>query len=380
MPRPLASRSLFALALALSATMGARALRAEDPPPAPAPSDPDETRGYVGYTPALIQLLPAEEREVLEKAGLTRKVGLCVARVLTDGPADLAGLKVGDVVVKVRGKDVADAEKVPAGDEEAAKAWMSGPFKAIGATVKPGDEVEMVVERAGKPITIKPVAITFEAMKKLQWAQQEDEEAIPIPSADDQGTPRAVTYDFEKIPDDQARPAEILSSCGLWEAKEDPSSEKPNHVLNQSSDNGDRYAVALATAKGLAYGDATVSVRLRLVEGERAVAGGVVLRARDRKNWYGVVVNGVAKQLQIVRLTKLAPSVLAAVDIGQPSKKAWHALEVKIVGDRIEASLDGGKKVEAKDAALPKPGWFGLLTLGDAECDFDDWKITPASP
>ena len=374
------SRSLFRSLLLLSVAGLAlgRLARADDPAPAPAPGAPDvdETRGYIGYGPGFVQRLEEKDRA---KLGIKRKAGLFVVGVTPNSPADKADLKPGDVILKVKGTDVTDAEKVDAKDEDAMTKWMNGAFKGITSTIKPGEAVEMVVDRGGKTLTLKPIAITKEEMDKLRDAAREDEISVVVPDADGQGAARAVLYDFEKLPEDAVRPEELLAVSGLWEVGLDDTTEKENHALKQSSDLGEGYAIALATAKGLSFTDATVSVRFELVSGEKSVSAGVVLRARDRKNWYAVVVDGVAKKLQVIAMIDLKPKVVAAADMGSPKLKSWHTLEVKIVGDTIQATFDGTTKVEAKDASHKQTGWFGLLTRADAETAFDDWKVTPAA-
>jgi len=369
-------RSLILIAVAgLGLGLG-RSARAEDPAPAPDAPDVDASRGYVGYTPGLAQRLEDKDRE---KLGMKRKAGLFVVSVTPNSPADKADLKPGDVILKVKGTDVTDAEKVDAKDETAAEKWFDGAFKAVTSTIKPGEEVEMIIDRGGKTLTLKPIAIAKEEMDKLRELAHDDEIAVAIPNPDDQGAPRAVAYDFEKLPEDAVRPEELLAVTGLWEVSTDDSSEKENHVLKQSSDLGEAYGIALAAAKGLSCRDATVSVRFQLLSGEKSVSAGVVLRARDRKNWYAVVADGVAKKLSVVAMVDLKPRVVASADLGSPKLKVWHTLEVKLAGDAIEATFDGTTKVSAKDAALKQTGWFGLLTRADAETAFDDWKVTPAA-
>jgi hypothetical protein len=377
----LLSRSL--LALALSTFGGSRALRADDPPPAPAPEpagpDINETRGYIGYRPGFVQGLEAAERKEL---GITRKAGLFVASLTTDGPAAKAGLKLGDVILKIKGQDVSDAEKVLPKDEEDGNRWLNGAFKTITSTVKPGEEVEMVLDRGGKSVTVKPVAIPLDEMKKLTEADQEEADSVKVPSPDAAGDGRAYAYDFEKVPEDLVRPESVLSVTGMWEVTKDAeagSGGKENHVLNQSSDLGENFAMVVAHEKGLSHADATASVRLRFVRGEKSVSGGIAFRVRDRKNWYAVVADGVQKKLQVLVMKKLTPTVLASADLGSPKLKAWHTLEVKVVGDAITATFDGTVKVAAKDGTIKETGWFGLVTRGDAETDFDDWKFDPAT-
>jgi len=372
----LASRSwiVLTLALALGGLAAPRTFGGDDPAPAPAPPDIDETRGYVCWGPGLVQDLDEKGREQL---GIKRKAGMYVASVLPKGPGDKADMKPGDVVLKVMGKDMTSAEQIEAKNEAAFEKWTNETFSPVTHQIKPGQEVEMVLDRGGKTITVKPIAVSVEEMRRLRDEYRDDMSAVPVPDPDGQGAPRAVSYSFEKLPEDAVRPEEVLQIHGLWEVKTDSDSDKDNHVLNQSSDLGENYSLALATAKGLSYGDASASVRLRLVGGEKSVSGGIVLRARDRKNWYAVVANGSATKLQVVLMKDLVPTVIASADIGQPALKKWHTLEVSITGDKIKGVFDGKATVEATDATIKKGGWCGLLTKGDAETDFDDWKVAP---
>ncbi len=375
------TRSVLALSLGtlLSSVGGARGVRADDPAPAPDAPDIDETRGYVGYAPGFVQDLEAAERKEL---GIVRKAGLYVMSVTTNSPADKSGIKVGDVVLKIKGTDMTDAEKVLPKDEDDQKKWREGKFRTVTSTVKPGEEVEMLLDRGGKEMTVKPIAIERDAMKRLNEADQEERDAIKVPDADGMGTPRAHSYSFEKLPDDQVRPDTVLSIRGLWEVAGDDDAEKEgkdNHVLKQSSDLGDDYALAVANDKGLSHQDSTASVRLRFMAGEKSVSGGIVVRARDRKNWYAVVADGVAKKLEVFVMKDMKRVVLASSDLGSPKLKSWHTLEVKTVGDTISATFDGTVKVEAKDTTIKQTGWFGLVTRGDAETEFDDWKMAPVA-
>ena len=65
------------------------------------------TRGYLGV---LIQKVTPE---IGESLGLDRSYGALVANVSKDGPADKAGVKVGDVIVEFDGKEVKDSGDLP---------------------------------------------------------------------------------------------------------------------------------------------------------------------------------------------------------------------------------------------------------------------------
>jgi serine protease Do len=65
------------------------------------------TRGYLGV---LIQKVTPE---IAESLGMERGYGALVANVSKDGPAEKAGIKVGDVIVEFDGKEVKDSGDLP---------------------------------------------------------------------------------------------------------------------------------------------------------------------------------------------------------------------------------------------------------------------------
>jgi serine protease Do len=65
------------------------------------------TRGYLGV---LIQKVTPD---IAESLGLERARGALVANVSKDGPADRAGVKVGDVIVEFDGKEIKDSNELP---------------------------------------------------------------------------------------------------------------------------------------------------------------------------------------------------------------------------------------------------------------------------
>jgi serine protease Do len=65
------------------------------------------TRGYLGV---LIQKVTPD---IAESLGLEKARGALVANVSKDGPADRAGVKVGDVIVEFDGKEIRDSNELP---------------------------------------------------------------------------------------------------------------------------------------------------------------------------------------------------------------------------------------------------------------------------
>jgi hypothetical protein len=71
----------------------------------------------------------------------------------------------------------------------------------------------------------------------------------------------------------------FTNEVGQWEVAKDGD----NHVLAQKAKNDDTtFNVALA--EGTSYKDLDLSVRMKAVEGETDRGGGLVWRAKDKKN------------------------------------------------------------------------------------------------
>jgi len=91
------------------------------------------TRGRLGV---YIQDL---NRDLAESFGINQREGILVAQVLEDSPAEDAGLKQGDIILKVAGEKVTTVAK----------------FRNTIAMTKPGKRVELLVLREGSKKKIK---------------------------------------------------------------------------------------------------------------------------------------------------------------------------------------------------------------------------------
>ena len=90
------------------------------------------TRGYIGVEPQ--DLTP----ELAEAFRLPRKEGAIVAGVMRGGPADRAGVKVGDILVEVDGKPIPN----------------TATMLDVIAQLRPGDAVAFHFLRDSKPVTL----------------------------------------------------------------------------------------------------------------------------------------------------------------------------------------------------------------------------------
>lgn len=90
------------------------------------------TRGRIGVS------IQNVDGQLAESFGLDRPRGALVSSVVKDGPSEKAGVKPGDVILSVNGREVETSSELP----------------AVVARIKPGAEAKLGVWRAGKEQTI----------------------------------------------------------------------------------------------------------------------------------------------------------------------------------------------------------------------------------
>ncbi len=113
-----------------------------------------EKRKYIGV------YLEAINKELLEYFAVKEESGLLVTRLTKDGPAEKAGLKVGDVIVRVEGKRVDSVDELSAMIQDRKKA----------------DKVRIELVRNKKPMAIE-VEVEEEERQGLGWSYNFSPEA-----------------------------------------------------------------------------------------------------------------------------------------------------------------------------------------------------------
>jgi serine protease Do len=99
------------------------------------------TRGQLGV------LIQPVTKELAKEFGLSEPKGVLVAQVSTDSPADKAGIKTGDVILRFNGREVVDTQSLR---------------KEVAATV-PGTKVNIDLMRDGKAETVTATIGQLEA-------------------------------------------------------------------------------------------------------------------------------------------------------------------------------------------------------------------------
>lgn len=198
---------------------------------------------------------------------------------------------------------------------------------------------------------------------------------------------RRQSWDFEEIEHGQL-PDRFLSEVGYWEVI----SDDDNQVLAQRAENRDAVLNVLLIGE-TSYKNVDLTVRIKPVAGENEGGGGLIWRAKDKDNYYGINYNPfVSRQkrrkpricLYKVEDGKRTQLDHADVDgevisdiVGEaPRETEWHTLRVTMHGTEMVGYLDGEKLLEAEDSTFLDVGKAGLWTKSDARTYFDDLTVS----
>jgi len=166
-------------------------------------------RGYLG-----VGIQPVTD-DIASAWGLQKNQGEIVSRIEAGGPAEKAGLKQGDVVVRVNGKDVTPDQTL----------------SFLIAGVQPGAVAHIDVIRDGKPVSVNATVGTRPAEDVLaaQVSGDSDNDGLPDDGDDqEQAAPAANPLGIQAVPltPQIARAQRIDPSVrGLIIASVDPSSD-----------------------------------------------------------------------------------------------------------------------------------------------------------
>ncbi|MCB1739268.1 MAG: DegQ family serine endoprotease [Gammaproteobacteria bacterium] len=108
-------------------------------------------RGWIGVN------IQSIDEMLAESLGLKKPEGALVASVLADGPAQRAGVKVGDVIVRFNGRPIDQMRDLP---------------REV-ASMTPGQDAQMVVIRDGKE---KQLSLTVDRMSSQELASADNED------------------------------------------------------------------------------------------------------------------------------------------------------------------------------------------------------------
>ncbi len=117
------------------------------------------------------------------------------------------------------------------------------------------------------------------------------------------------------------------------------------------------------------YYDLDVSTKFKPISGQEDASGGIVFRFNGGK-YYVVRANALEDNFRLYYYDR-GRHHLATAGVKAPALGQWHTVRVVVVGDRMQAWLNGRLSLDHRDTRF-KVGRVGLWTKADSVTAFDN--------
>jgi hypothetical protein len=120
--------------------------------------------------------------------------------------------------------------------------------------------------------------------------------------------------------------------------------------------------------------DVTVSVQFKPVSGAVDQAAGLVVRFRDKDNYYIARANALEDNVRLYKVERGKRSQFAGVNVKMPTRQ-WQILMLEVQDTHFRVFLNGEILFAANDTTFKDAGKVGLWTKADSVTYFDDLRI-----
>ncbi len=313
--------------------------------------DAQATRAHLEARRMLEELLPVP---YLGVDATPKDGGVHVDHVYADSAAEAAGLREGDVLLRM---------------DERALDSKTALARAVRAH-RTGQTVALTLRRDGREQTL---AATIG--RRPAEDEDEDEQFPDLPPVPVTSEPLAFAFDAGALP---AALESVLGGRGR-EGRWTVESEGTQRFVRQGEADATGSRFPMLIAKGFDAADVLARVRFRYVAGKVDRAAGIVLRYRDPGNYLVARANQAEADLRIFRVVNGLRTTLPGAIVAAPTNdEGWHTLEFRCEGARLTATLDGKATASSYDTYFRR-GSVGLWTKSDSRSDFDDLSFEPLS-
>lgn len=188
------------------------------------------------------------------------------------------------------------------------------------------------------------------------------------------GTADAKTS-FDDLPAGRAPPGWACGVTGSgsakWQVEANAQAPSPPNVLTQRG----RADFPWCVREGGAAENGTVSVRFKPISGKRDQAGGVMWRWKDPNTYYVARGNALESNVSLYYVSRGVRHTIK-YQSAPVTRDAWHHLEVRFHGERIQVLLDGKSYIDLLDRNLSGAGKAGVWTKADSITSFDDFRVS----
>lgn len=156
---------------------------------------------------------------------------------------------------------------------------------------------------------------------------------------------------------------------GQWAVEDMASAPSGKKVLVQRATKNEFNVIVAPSGR---YTDVDVTMAFKPISGREDASGGIVFRFNDGK-YYVVRANALEDNFRLYSYDR-GRRQLATSSVKAPALGQWHTVRVVVVGDRIQAWLNGKPYLDHRDSRF-KSGRVGLWTKADSITAFDDLAI-----
>lgn len=132
---------------------------------------------------------------------------------------------------------------------------------------------------------------------------------------------------------------------------------------------------AVAILEDQKFDDVDASVRFRPISGKEDASGGIIIRAKDGRNYLLVRANALENNFRLYMIVNGKRSTIASARVTEPKLGEWHKIRVVAKGPKIQAYLDDSLLLDHEDKTFTG-GWVGLWTKADSVTEFADLEVT----
>ena len=136
---------------------------------------------------------------------------------------------------------------------------------------------------------------------------------------------------------------------------------------------------AVAILEDRKFDDVDVAVQFRPISGKEDASGGIILRARDGRNYLLARANALENNFRLYTMIDGQRRVIASTKVTEPKLGEWHAIRVVAKGTKVQAYLDDALLLDHDDRTFTG-GYIGLWTKADSVTEFADLVITGTPP
>jgi len=180
-------------------------------------------------------------------------------------------------------------------------------------------------------------------------------------------TPGPIRLTFDALARDKPPPGFSTAVTGpgppgVWVAREDAGTG--GKVLLQTNTDRTTGRFPICVYEGLLTHNAILSVRFQTLAGEVDQAAGLVVRFRDKDNYYVARANALEDNVRLYKVIDGKREQFAGADV-KVTSGAWHTLRLSLKRDDFEVWLDRRRLFAARDMTHEEAGEVGLWT---ADC------------